>query len=201
MRPLPRPRVPHRTGAGPPDRVGADPPLARECRRARRRQVTEGFRSGFVTLVGRPNVGKSTLLNQLVGSKVAIVSDRPQTTRAAIRGVRTTPDDQIVFVDTPGIHKPRTSLGERTNQRAVATLGEVDVVCLLVEADAPIGAGDRFVAGLVQQVGTPKLLVLNKIDRVGKPAIAEQLAIAARDLGDFDAYLPLSARTDRKSVV
>jgi GTPase len=157
--------------------------------------VTEGFRSGFVTLVGRPNVGKSTLLNQLVGSKVAIVSDRPQTTRTAIRGVRTTPDDQIVFVDTPGIHKPRTPLGERTNQRAVATLGEVDVICLLVEADAPIGAGDRFVAGLVQQVPTPKLLVVNKIDRAAKPAIAEHLAIAARDLGDFDAYVPLSAHT------
>ena len=157
--------------------------------------MTEGFRSGFVTLVGRPNVGKSTLLNQLVGSKVAIVSDRPQTTRAAIRGVRTTPGNQIVFVDTPGIHKPRTPLGERTNQRAVATLGEVDVVCLLVEADSPIGAGDRFVAGLVQQVATPKLLIVNKIDRAGKPAIAEHLATAARDLGDFDAYLPLSART------
>jgi GTP-binding protein Era len=109
--------------------------------------------------------------------------------------VRTTPGDQIVFVDTPGIHKPRTPLGERTNERAVATLGEVDVVCLLVEADAPIGAGDRFVAGLVQQVPTPKLLVVNKIDRAGKPAIVEHLATAARDLGDFDAYLPLSART------
>jgi GTPase len=157
--------------------------------------VTEEFRSGFVTLVGRPNVGKSTLLNQLVGSKVAIVSDRPQTTRTAIRGVRTTPDDQIVFVDTPGIHKPRTPLGERTNERAVATLGEVDVVCLVVEADAPIGAGDRFVAGLVHQVPTPKLLVVNKIDRAGKSAIVEHLATAARDLGDFDAYLPLSART------
>ena len=157
--------------------------------------MTEEFRSGFVTLVGRPNVGKSTLLNQLVGSKVAIVSDRPQTTRTAIRGVRTTPDNQIVYVDTPGIHKPRTPLGERTNERAVATLGEVDVVCLLVEADAPIGAGDRFVAGLVHQVPTPKLLVVNKIDRAGKPAIVEHLAIAARDLGDFDAYLPLSART------
>jgi GTPase len=157
--------------------------------------VTEEFRSGFVTLVGRPNVGKSTLLNRLVGSKVAIVSDRPQTTRTAIRGVRTTPRDQIVFVDTPGIHKPRTPLGERTNERAVATLGEVDVVCLLVEADAPIGAGDRFVAGLVHQVPTPKLLVVNKIDRAGKPAIVEHLATAARDLGDFDAYLPISART------
>jgi GTP-binding protein Era len=157
--------------------------------------VTEGFRSGFVTLVGRPNVGKSTLLNRLVGQKVAIVSDRPQTTRTAIRGVRTTPDDQIVFVDTPGLHKPRTALGERTNQRAEATLAEVDVICLLVEADAPIGAGDRFVAGLVQEADTPKLLVVNKIDRAGKAAIAEHLAVAARDLGDFDAYIPLSART------
>src|SRR2546430_15543482 len=101
MRPLPRPRVPHRTGTGSPDRVGADPPFARQCSRARRRQVTEGFRSGFVTLVGRPNVGKSTLLNQLVASKVAIVSDRPQTTRAPIPGVPTTPPDHIVFVHTP----------------------------------------------------------------------------------------------------
>jgi len=157
--------------------------------------VTPGFRSGFVTLVGRPNVGKSTLLNRLVGQKVAIVSDRPQTTRTAIRGVRTTSDDQIVFVDTPGLHRPRTPLGERTNQRAEATLAEVDVVCLLVEANAPIGNGDRFVAGLVQQVDTPKLLVVNKIDRAGKPAIAEHLAVAARDLGEFDAYVPLSART------
>jgi GTP-binding protein Era len=157
--------------------------------------VTQGFRSGFVTLVGRPNVGKSTLLNRLVGEKVAIVSDRPQTTRTAIRGVRTTPDEQIVFVDTPGLHKPRTPLGERTNQRAEATLAEVDLVCLLVEANAPIGSGDRFVAGLVRQVDTPKLLVVNKIDRAGKPAIAEHLAVAARDLGDFDAYIPLSART------
>jgi len=157
--------------------------------------VTDGFRSGFVTLVGRPNVGKSTLLNRLVGQKVAIVSDRPQTTRTAIRAVRTTPDDQIVFVDTPGLHKPRTPLGERTNQRAEATLAEVDVVCLLVEANAPIGTGDRFVAGLVQQVDTPRLLVVNKVDRAAKPAIAEHLAVAARDLGDFDAYVPLSALT------
>jgi len=157
--------------------------------------VTEEFRSGFVTLVGRPNVGKSTLLNQLVGSKVAIVSDRPQTTRAAIRGVRTTADSQVVFVDTPGIHKPRTLLGERTNERALATLGEVDVVCMLVEANAPIGSGDRFIADLVHQVETPKLLVVNKIDRAGKAAVAEHLVGAARDLGDFDAYVPLSART------
>jgi GTP-binding protein Era len=157
--------------------------------------VTEGFRSGFVTIVGRPNVGKSTLLNQLVGSKVAIVSERPQTTRSAIRGVRTTAESQVVFIDTPGIHKPRTLLGERTNQRALATLGEVDVVCLLVEADAPIGPGDRFIDELVRQVPTPKLLVVNKIDRAGKAATAERLASAARDLGVFDEYLPVSALT------
>jgi GTPase len=157
--------------------------------------VTERFRSGFVTLVGRSNVGKSTLLNQLVGSKVAIVSDRPQTTRATVRGVRTTPGSQIVFIDTPGIHKPRTLLGERTNQRALATLSEVDVVCMLVEANAPIGSGDRFIAELVQRVDTPKLLVVNKVDRARKEAVVEHLVAAARDLGDFDAYLPLSART------
>jgi GTPase len=157
--------------------------------------VTERFRSGFVTLVGRSNVGKSTLLNQLVGSKVAIVSDRPQTTRATVRGVRSKSASQIVFIDTPGIHKPRTLLGERTNQRALATLGEVDVVCMLVEANAPIGGGDRFIAELVQQVDTPTLLVVNKIDRAGKAAVAEHLVAAARDLGDFDSYLPLSART------
>jgi GTPase len=157
--------------------------------------VTDAFRSGFVTLVGRSNVGKSTLVNQIVGSKVAIVSDRPQTTRAAVRGVRTTPGNQIVFIDTPGIHKPRTLLGERTNQRALATLSEVEVVCLLVEADSPIASGDRFIADLVQRVETPKLLVVNKTDRAGKAEVAEHLVAAARDLGDFDAYLPLSART------
>src|SRR5438552_6881816 len=111
--------------------------------------MSEGFRSGFVSLVGRPNVGKSTLVNRLVGAKVAIVSERPQTTRTQIRGVRTTASSQLVLLDTPGIHRPRTLLGERTNARARATLAEVDVVCLLIEASAPIGPGDRFVAGLV----------------------------------------------------
>jgi GTP-binding protein Era len=104
-----------------------------------------GFRSGFVSLVGRPNVGKSTLVNRLVGSKVSIVSNRPQTTRTQIRGVRTTAASQIVLLDTPGIHKPRTLLGERCNSRSVETLAEVDVVCLLVEANSEIGGGDRFI--------------------------------------------------------
>jgi GTP-binding protein Era len=153
-----------------------------------------GFRSGFVSLVGRPNVGKSTLVNRLVGAKVAIVSDRPQTTRTQIRGVRTTPTSQLVLLDTPGIHKPRTLLGERTNDRARSTLAEVDVVCLLIEATAPIGPGDRFVADLVQQVDTPKVLVVSKIDLATHAEVGEQLAAASTALGEFDAYVPLSSQ-------
>jgi len=153
------------------------------------------FRSGFVTLVGRPNVGKSTLLNQIVGTKVSIVSDRPQTTRSQVRGVRTSPDSQIVLLDTPGIHRPRTLLGERTNERARATLAEVDVVCMLVDASGPIGRGDAFVADVVHQVATPKVLVVNKIDLADRGAVADHLAAAASTLGDFDAFVPLSART------
>jgi GTP-binding protein Era len=153
------------------------------------------FRSGFVTLVGRPNVGKSTLVNRLVGAKVAIVSDRPQTTRTQIRGVRTTDDSQLVLLDTPGVHRPRTLLGERTNARALSTLAEVDVVCMLVEASAPIGRGDRFVADLVHQADTPRVLVLNKTDLADRREVAEHLARAQVELGDFDAFVPLSART------
>lgn len=156
---------------------------------------TGGFRSGFVSLVGRPNVGKSTLVNCLVGAKVAIVSDRPQTTRTQIRGVRTTPTSQLVLLDTPGIHKPKTLLGERTNDRARSTLAEVDVVCLLIEASSSIGPGDRFVAELVQQVDTPKVLVVSKIDLVPHAAVGEQLVAAVSQLGEFDAYVPLSSRT------
>jgi GTP-binding protein Era len=152
------------------------------------------FRSGFVSLVGRPNVGKSTLVNQLVGRKVSIVSNRPQTTRTQVRGVRTTEHHQMVFLDTPGIHKPRTLLGERTNERAVATLSEVDVVCLVLEASAPVGRGDEFVAGLCARAGTPTVAVVNKVDLADRAAIAEHLA-AASALGDFEAYVPLSART------
>jgi len=153
------------------------------------------FRSGFVSLVGRPNVGKSTLVNRIVGTKVAIVSDRPQTTRTQIRGVRTTAESQLVLLDTPGIHKPRTLLGERTNDRARATLAEVDVVCLLVEAGQAIGPGDRFVAKLVQQVDTPKILVVSKVDLASRVAIGEQLALVTGELGEFDAYVPLSGLT------
>ncbi|MGI8796195.1 MAG: GTPase Era [Acidimicrobiia bacterium] len=153
------------------------------------------FRSGFVTVVGRPNVGKSTLVNRLVGAKVAITSDRPQTTRTEIRGVRTTEASQIVFLDTPGLHKPRTALGERTNQRALSTLAEVDVVCHLIDATGAIGPGDRFVADAVHQVATPRILVVNKVDRASKPAVANHLGTAAERLGEYDAFVPLSAKT------
>jgi GTP-binding protein Era len=156
---------------------------------------TPGFRSGFVSLVGRPNVGKSTLVNRLVGTKVAIVSDRPQTTRTQIRGVRTTATSQLVLLDTPGIHKPRTLLGERTNERARSTLAEVDVICLLIEATGSIGPGDRYIAGLVQQVETPKILVVSKVDAADRGMVGERLAGAAAILGDFDAYVPLSGLT------
>jgi GTP-binding protein Era len=153
------------------------------------------FLSGFVSLVGRPNVGKSTLLNRIIGRKVSIVSDKPQTTRNQIRGVRTTATSQLVFVDTPGLHKPRTLMGERANERAPATLREVDVVCLLVEANAPLGRGDKFIADLVHQAGTPAVLVVNKVDVASKHDVVDHLATATAELGAFDAYVPLSAAT------
>ncbi|MFO7589335.1 MAG: GTPase Era [Acidimicrobiia bacterium] len=153
------------------------------------------FRSGFVTLVGRPNVGKSTMVNRIVGSKVAITSSRPQTTRTTVRGVLTAPEHQVVLLDTPGLHKPRTALGKRTNDRALATLGEVDVVCLLVEANASIGTGDRYIADLVRAVPTPRILVLNKVDAASKEVVGQRLGEAAERLGAFDAYVPCSAQT------
>ncbi len=151
----------------------------------------DGYRSGFVTLVGRPNVGKSTLLNRFLGQKVTIVSDKPQTTRTEVRGVLTRPGVQAVFCDTPGIHKPRTLLGERLNRTARATLGDMDVVLFLVEADGGIGRGDEFIAA-----GLPKdrtVLVVNKADRVGRDRVAEQLVTASGF--EFDEYFPLSALT------
>ncbi len=154
----------------------------------------EGFRSGFVAVVGRPNVGKSTLVNRIVGRKVAIVSDKPQTTRNEIRGVRTTDRTQIVFLDTPGVHRPRTLLGERSNQRALATLAGVDVVCVVIEASAPVGPGDRFVAQAAHEAASPVVLVVSKVDAARRDEIAAQLTRAA-ELGDFAAFVPLSART------
>jgi GTP-binding protein Era len=150
-----------------------------------------GHRSGFVTLVGRPNVGKSTLLNRMLGTKVTIVSDKPQTTRTEVRGVLTRPDVQAVFCDTPGIHKPRTLLGERLNATARGALSDMDVVLFLVEADGQIGRGDRFIADGLSSETT--VLVLNKTDSVGRDRVVGQL-VEASGLG-FDQYFPVSART------
>jgi GTPase len=158
------------------------------------------FHSGFASLVGRPNVGKSTLLNRVLGQKVSIVSDKAQTTRTEVRGVLHVPGDassegsQVVFLDTPGIHKPRTLLGERCNQRSLATLGAVDVVCLVLDATGSVGPGDRFVAEAVAAVAVPKLAVVNKVDAVAGSVVLERLAQAA-ELGPFDEYVPVSART------
>jgi GTP-binding protein Era len=157
--------------------------------------VTAEFRSGFATLVGRPNAGKSTLVNRLVGAKVAITSARPQTTRTTVRGVRDTPTSQLVLLDTPGLHRARTPLGERTNQRARAALPDVDVIGLVVDATAPVGRGDRYVADVVHDAGPPNILVVNKTDAATPAVIAAQLTAARDALGDFDAYVPCSART------
>jgi len=147
-------------------------------------------RTGFATLVGRPNVGKSTLLNQLLGQKVSITSPVAQTTRNQVRGVLTRADAQVVFVDTPGIHKPRTLLGERLNDTASEALEGVDVTVLVLDATAPVGRGDRFVAGLVPSAS---VCVVNKIDVASRAQVLEQLT-AASDLG-LSEYFPVSART------
>ena len=153
------------------------------------------FRSGFATLVGRPNVGKSTLINALVGAKVAITSDRPQTTRRVIRGIVHRPDAQLVVLDTPGLHKPRTLLGERLDSLARSTLTEVDVIGFCVPAGDPVGPGDRFLARELARIGgTPVVAVVTKCDQVPPQRVAEQLA-AVSELGDWADVVPVSAVT------
>jgi len=147
-------------------------------------------RSGFATVVGRPNVGKSTLVNRILGTKVSIVSDKPQTTRTQVRGVLNTGADQVVFVDTPGIHKPRTLLGERLNDTAVEAQGGVDVIVFVVDATASIGKGDRFVAATVPK---STICVVNKIDRATPNRLAAQLRAASE--WEFSEYFPVSAVT------
>ncbi|MGA1543033.1 MAG: GTPase Era, partial [Ilumatobacteraceae bacterium] len=148
-------------------------------------------RSGFVTLVGRPNVGKSSLLNAMCGRKVSIVSDKPQTTRRQVRGVVNRGDGQIVFVDTPGLHKPVTALGERVNSAALDSLSDVDIVCLVVDATQPVGSGDSWVASRLDVSNA--VVVLNKIDAVSRDVIVQQLAKLAEL--DAESYFPVSART------
>ncbi len=150
------------------------------------------YRSGFACFVGRPNAGKSTLTNALIGQKVAITSSRPQTTRHAIRGVVHRDDAQLVLVDTPGLHKPRTLLGERLNDLVRETYAGVDVICFCVTADDKIGPGDRFIAAELAQVKTPVLAIVTKTDLVTKDRVGEQL-LAVSVLADWADVVPTSA--------
>lgn len=156
--------------------------------------MTENFKSGFATLIGRPNVGKSTLMNYLIGQKIAITSNKPQTTRNRIQTVLTTEEGQIIFVDTPGIHKAKNKLGEYMVNIAERTLNEVDVVLWLVEPSTFIGAGEKHIAQQLERVNTPVILVINKVDSVKKEEVFASIA-AYKDLYDFAEIVPVSARS------
>ena len=147
------------------------------------------YKSAFITVLGRPNVGKSSLVNKICGEKIAITSNKPQTTRHKIRGILHRSDAQLVFVDTPGIHKPRTTLGERLNTKAVSTLSEIDIVCFVIDATSPIGPGDRFIA---EKLGPETIVLVNKCDKAKKPQIAERLIEASAF--NFAEYFPVSAK-------
>jgi GTPase len=151
-------------------------------------------RSGFVALAGRPNVGKSTLVNRVVGQKVAIVSDKPQTTRRAIRGVATGDDSQLVLVDLPGVQRPRDPLTERMQARMQRELADSDVVLFVLNGEQKIGAGDHFIARAIREVGLPAVTALNKIDRLSRPQTAETLAAVA-ELDVQGEIFPISAKT------
>jgi GTP-binding protein Era len=150
--------------------------------------------SGFVPVVGRPNVGKSTLVNSLVGEKVAITSARPQTTRNTIRGVLTTNEAQLVFVDTPGLHKPRTTLGARLNTLVDGSIAEADAVLFVLDATQRIGPGDRRIAERLHEAGAPVVVVVNKVDAASQEQTIVQLDEAGE--WDFEAYVPISALKD-----
>ena len=156
--------------------------------------MKENFKSGFVAIIGRPNVGKSTLMNHLIGQKIAITSKKPQTTRNKIQTVYTCEDGQIIFLDTPGIHKAKNKLGEYMVGTAEKTIGEVDVICWLVEPTTFIGAGEQHIAKQLQRVKTPVILVINKVDSVKREEILPAIA-AYKDIYDFADIVPVSARS------
>ena len=156
--------------------------------------MKKDYKSGFVTLIGRPNVGKSTLMNYLIGQKIAITSNKPQTTRNRIQTVLTTEEGQIIFVDTPGIHKAKNKLGEYMVNVAERTLNEVDAVLWLVEPTTIIGACEKHIADQLKKVTTPVILVINKVDSVKKEEVLASIA-AYQDIYDFAAIVPVSARS------
>lgn len=152
----------------------------------------EDFRAGFVSVVGRPNAGKSTLLNAMVGTKIAITADQPETTRRVIRGIVQLEAGQLIVVDTPGLHRPRTLLGERLNDMVGEALSDVDAVALCMSADEPTGPGDRFLLDLVKKTGAPILAVITKMDKVTKDALAERI-IEISQMHEFAEIVPVSA--------
>lgn len=181
-----------------PTAAGRAPDGAGSATPASYLDIPEDYRAGFACFVGRPNAGKSTLTNALVGAKIAITSGRPQTTRHTVRGIVHRPDAQLVLVDTPGLHRPRTLLGERLNEQVRATWAEVDVIGFCIPADQEIGPGDRYIAQQLAEVRrTPKVAVVTKTDTMGKQAVGEQL-LAVLELGkeigiDWAEIVPVSA--------
>lgn len=157
--------------------------------------MTKKFKSGFVAIIGRPNVGKSTLMNQIIGQKIAIMSDKVQTTRNKIHGVYTTDDLQIVFLDTPGIHKSQSKLGEYMMKTAVSTLSEVDAILFIIDVVEGLGGGDRFIIERLKKVeNTPIILVMNKIDQVHPEALLPVI-VSYKDLMNFAQIVPVSAKS------
>lgn len=154
--------------------------------------LSKTFKSGFVTIIGRPNVGKSTLMNYIIGEKVAIMSNKPQTTRNRIQSIYSNEEGQIVFIDTPGIHKPKSKLGEYMVKVAENTLNEVDVVLMLIEPTEEVGQGDRYIIEQLKRVKTPVILVINKIDTVEKEHLLKVIT-AYKDLYNFQEIIPISA--------
>ena len=154
------------------------------------------MRSGFVALAGRPNAGKSTLINSLIGEKVAIVSSKPQTTRSEIRGIYTDEECQIIFTDTPGIHKPKFRLESRMNKEAADVIQGVDLIYLVVDASVPYAKGDEFVLNMVKNTGLPVFLILNKMDKM-KPEKIVKVIQQWQERYDFAEYFPLSAKFGR----
>jgi len=150
------------------------------------------MKSGFVTLIGRPNVGKSTLLNSIIGKKVAITSDKPQTTRNIIQGIYNEEDIQIVFVDTPGIHKPNHKLGTYLNKQAYYSIEDVDIVLFLIDASMGLGAGDKFIIEKLQTIEKPVILIINKIDKLSRDQLLEKIT-EYKDLYNFAEIIPVSA--------
>ena len=150
------------------------------------------MKSGFVSLIGRPNVGKSTLLNEIVGSKVAITSPKPQTTRNIIQGIYNDAESQIVFIDTPGIHKPNNKLGQVLNRQAYYSIDDVDIILLLVDASENLGPGDKYIIERLKEINKPVILILNKIDKITHEKILEKI-VEYKDLYDFKEIIPVSA--------